>query len=162
MIEVGKTDSGGYRHIIYTLDDGSHLIREFLSYDNLIKTSRDYIYATITKPDGTSTHHGLKESYDSIFNWLKENNYYEDFTISPDDIKHVVLENTRRSPDQEQNQVEIRDPQVIEEILSLLRHQDDRAVGEYVFVGLYQDERHPYFQDRLLIDNNIQLNLKVI
>ncbi|UMZ72486.1 DUF6449 domain-containing protein [Natranaerofaba carboxydovora] len=231
LIEEGKTDSGGYRHIIYTLEDGSHLIREYriddqrhasllkpiyesmeykinrypmleqdpahinrielrdtrapdektlflddeeteefatllqeeikgLSYEDLIDSGREYIYATITKPDGTPTRLSLKESYNSIFKWLEENNYYERFVVSPDDINYVVLENTRRSPDLEQKQVEIRDPQVIEEILSLLRHQDEKSDGEYVFVGLYQDERHPYFQDRLLIDDNISSELE--
>jgi ABC-2 type transport system permease protein len=102
-------------------------------------TSEQYFYFNLTKKDDKSSLIGLRKDFTSIINWLKEKGYYEKIFVLPQEIDYMVLEKNdvrMRDSDGKPKQVEIRDPNVIEELLNF-DGPDQLLDQEPIIVGFY-------------------------
>ncbi|MCC5909243.1 MAG: ABC transporter permease [Clostridiaceae bacterium] len=187
----GSTPMDGiyrYQHIIYTLKNGKHLIRQYLINDEAYAASLTPIYesleykqerfpvihqsnedikwieindyrspkksvvlsdsdelqefitllqedihnatfetlatdssymVTIMDAEEKRIDYGIRESYTSVFQWIRESDYYEEITLLPEDVGYVILDNMKGSHDY--RTVEIRDKDVIKELMDLTK-----------------------------------------
>lgn len=105
---------------------------------------------TIMTNDENSIRYPIQESYTSIFQWLKDKNIYEDVMLLPQDIDFVRLESFKSASPKK---VEIRDHEVIEELLELSTSIDYYYTEESIFVNFYIND---YSTHSFYIDNSYQ------
>ena len=68
----------------------------------LIYPVHEYIYITILNLHDGKINYALRSDYQSIFRWLQEKGYTDNFMLLPEDINYVTLENPEKSQQDEQ------------------------------------------------------------
>ncbi|AKL94017.1 hypothetical protein CACET_c05070 [Clostridium aceticum] len=104
-----------------------------LSFQELTFSERNAPRIIITDNNEKRMDYAIRNSYTSVIQWLKEEGFYESILLLPEDIEYVLLQKTGESP----KNVEIRDPQVIEELLTLSNYLEDSSVSETILVSFY-------------------------
>jgi len=107
-------------------------IREFmarLKEDILAATFEEmtagvrHLVMEVVEGDGRATSYPLLAGYKSVMVWLKGKGYYQGLTLLPEEVERVVLEMPVEPGSAGEGtaprRVEIRDPQVIEELLNI-------------------------------------------
>ncbi len=116
-------------------------IRE-LTFEEMSKAGRNYIHAVIEDEEGSISRNLIKESYDSLREWIKNNGYYEEFVIMPEDIQYISLLKDNRRPDMEQTRIKITQPGLIQEILNLPGYKGDIREGNVILAEFYYYGHH--------------------
>jgi len=62
----------------------------------LIYPAREFINISIIHLNGECMNYALRSNYQSIFQWLKEKSYTDDFMLLPEEINHITLENPEK------------------------------------------------------------------
>lgn len=73
------------------------------------------VYINIVDVHEKERQYALRPGYKSVIAWLKEKGYYEQILLLPEEVKYVELFKAGSTP----QRVEIRDPQLIAELLSI-------------------------------------------
>ncbi|OIQ59869.1 hypothetical protein MOTE_11250 [Moorella thermoacetica] len=108
------------------------------TFEELTARAKDYVHINIVDVNGRSVHYTLRDGYRSVINWLKEKGYYENIMLLPDEVEYAVLEypvtpevfKTGSAP----RRVEIRDRQLIEELLNINGPDDFADRGNVISV----------------------------
>ncbi|SNS24160.1 ABC-2 type transport system permease protein [Anaerovirgula multivorans] len=104
------------------------------TYEELMIASKHIPIVTIMTNDDTRMSYPIYKSYTSVYQWLKDKGIYEDVMLLPEDIDFVRLESFRESSSKS---VEIRDLEVIEELIKLDTVMDYSYREESIFVNFF-------------------------
>lgn len=110
-----------------------------------------------------------EDNFPKIVKWLKDKGYYENIMLLPHEVEYVVLEKARiqfspKDPTGEPVpvRVEIKDPQMIKELLSICSSIEYRRGEEPILVGFYvRGSSGTYqFQENIYQDTPVSEELK--
>ncbi|OWZ84997.1 DUF6449 domain-containing protein [Natranaerobius trueperi] len=124
-----------------------------LSYENIFSRNRNYLVASVKSKDGSSNRYVIKKDY-QLLNWLKENNYYKDFALTPEKINYITIEKTdsRIGREKDSKKAKITDNSLIQEVLTLSGYREDLTQAEHFSMEVYFKDTTPYFRDQLHLD----------
>lgn len=84
---------------------------------------KHHVTINVMGANGRSDQYALLNGYRSVIAWLKKKGYYEGIVLQPEEVEYVALENPadyeRPGEVAKPRRVEIRDRQVIEELLNI-------------------------------------------
>ncbi|HHY06639.1 MAG TPA: ABC transporter permease, partial [Clostridia bacterium] len=118
----------------------------------LIYPVHEYIYITILNLHDGKINYALRSDYQSIFRWLQEKGYTDNFMLLPEDINYVTLENPEKSQQDEQKvePLKITEQEMIEELTRLTISQpyyyryDSAKIYEVTFYGMDGKETYRF------------------
>lgn len=129
------------------------------NYEELIIDAKYTPIISIMTNDDNRMNYPLYESHTIVYQWLKDKGAYEDIMLLPEDIDFVRLENFKTAPP---NRVEIRDLEVIEELLKLSSIVDYNYTNQPIYVNFYINDysTHSFHLDGLPQDIPISTKLQ--
>lgn len=85
-----------------------------MTFEEMIRQTGDHVYIRVTDNDDRNYHYALRKDFESMISWLQEKGHYKDLVLQSKDIEYAVLrkEGTEAT-------VEIRDPEVLKELLTI-------------------------------------------
>jgi len=108
------------------------------TFEELTANTDEYVQIKIVYDDEKSVHYTLRPGYRSVIDWLREKGYYENIMLLPEEVEYAILEypieseafRTGSAP----KRVEIRDRQLIKELLSINGPDDYTDPGKIINV----------------------------
>ncbi|MBB6214258.1 ABC-2 type transport system permease protein [Anaerosolibacter carboniphilus] len=139
-------DSPGMREFIALFQEE---VRS-MTFEEMSAQSSDYVYIQIADSNDKYYHYGFRKGFESMISWLDENGHYENLVLLPKDIEYAVLrkEVTRvqlaknGKAVNDSNTVEIRDPEILKELLSISETSQYSYERMPIYVDFYI--RGPY------------------
>lgn len=107
-----------------------------LTFEDLTTDSEENIYADIVDTAGHMAHYSIRSGYSSVMGWLKGKGYYDQIALLPSEIEYAFLTPSKHIANTPSKQVEIRDSELIEELLNVYGTEKGSA-GEAVDVTFY-------------------------
>ncbi|SET17721.1 ABC-2 type transport system permease protein [Natronincola peptidivorans] len=107
---------------------------EGVAFEELIKPLEGHPMAILTDTDGNRINYALRQSYNSVFQWLKKHGHYENVILLPEDVEYIVLE--RLGDTAAAERVEIRNFDIIKELLEITTYSN-RYPNSTILVGFY-------------------------
>jgi len=143
-------------------------------FEDLVYYERNYISVITIDHDDQKTEYALRRNYQDIIRWLKDNNYYNEVLLNPDDIASAIVINPNISDDSikevvaaetigiittkeetiGEKHVKITDKEIIRELIALTMNRAYNNPREYKSydVNFYAaDEEKEYRQLSLYI-----------
>jgi len=117
----------------------------YMTFEDIKKQFPGHAYIQITDSNNKSYHYSFRKDFESMVSWLKEKELYENLMLLPQDIEYAILrkraENVQYDINGEivnaSNDVEIRDPEILKELLSLSETSQYIYEKEPIYVDFY-------------------------
>lgn len=114
------------------------------AFDEMVIGAEGNVHINVVDINDRAAHYTLYPSYRAVIDWLKDKGYYENIMLLPEEIEYAVLEYPLSSGVSQtatgksaSRQVEIRDRQVIGELLSIRGPDDFSGGGKIISVLFY-------------------------
>ena len=115
------------------------------TYEQMISQKQNLPTIDITDTNDKIQSYGIPNSYTSVSDWLKQNNYFKKNILQLNEIKNAVLEAPNSDPDVTPKRVEIRDPVLINELLNISGYPG-YSQDEIISVSFYVQSNYGGFQ----------------
>jgi ABC-2 type transport system permease protein len=117
-----------------------------MTFEEMRKQTNDYVYLQVTDVNDKYYHYGFRKDFESMVTWLQAKGHYENLILQPKDIEYAVLKKEsvgiNGNAGNEAGTVEIKDPEILKELLTISETSHDIYERVPIYMNLYI--RGPY------------------